>query len=173
MFRWEPEGRYHHRLFTAIAPFWFSTEHLWRLIAPLWLSADGMGTPLFSLFLSNSHNVDFREEVLKKIQATHTKKACREIFPILWRALLSEDHKFLTQMDISLSWYAVPRVWFYVSKLLQKRLVIIAMEKKKIPQKVLNYGFLAGIVYVCHSTVIHDDTPLRAPFGSCVKSTWH
>ena len=23
---WEPEGRYHHRLYTAIAPFWISTD---------------------------------------------------------------------------------------------------------------------------------------------------
>ena len=38
MFRWEPEGRYHHRLCTAIAPFWFSTEHVWLVIAPFWLS---------------------------------------------------------------------------------------------------------------------------------------
>ena len=29
MFHWEPEGRYCHWLCTAIAPFWFSTEHLW------------------------------------------------------------------------------------------------------------------------------------------------
>ena len=26
MFRWEPEGRYCHRLYTGIAPFWFSNE---------------------------------------------------------------------------------------------------------------------------------------------------
>ena len=31
MFRWEPEGRYRHRLCTMIALFWFSTEHLWTL----------------------------------------------------------------------------------------------------------------------------------------------
>ena len=36
---WEPEGRY-CRLCTAIAPFWFSTEHLWTAIAPVWLSTD-------------------------------------------------------------------------------------------------------------------------------------
>ena len=29
-----------HRLFTAIAPFWFSTEHRWILIAPFWFSTD-------------------------------------------------------------------------------------------------------------------------------------
>ena len=37
---WEPEGHYHHRLGSAIAPFWFSTEHLWVMIAPFWLSTD-------------------------------------------------------------------------------------------------------------------------------------
>ena len=42
MFRWEPEGRYCHRLCTAIAPFWFSTEHLWTVITPFWLSTDDM-----------------------------------------------------------------------------------------------------------------------------------
>ena len=29
MFHWESEGRYRHRLCTAIVPFWFLTEHLW------------------------------------------------------------------------------------------------------------------------------------------------
>ena len=40
MFRWEPEGRYRHRLCTAIAPFWFSMDYLWILIVPFWLSTD-------------------------------------------------------------------------------------------------------------------------------------
>ena len=40
MFHWEPEGRYCHWLCTAIAPFWFSTEHLWAAITPFWLSTD-------------------------------------------------------------------------------------------------------------------------------------
>ena len=37
---WEPEGRYCHRLCTAIAPFWFSAEHRWSAITPFWLSTD-------------------------------------------------------------------------------------------------------------------------------------
>ena len=37
MFCWEPEGRYHHRLCTAIVAFWFSTEHPWIMIMPFWL----------------------------------------------------------------------------------------------------------------------------------------
>ena len=46
MFHCEPEGRFCHWLCTAIAPFWFSTEHLWILIAPFWLStADVCPTP--------------------------------------------------------------------------------------------------------------------------------
>ena len=40
MFCWEPEGRYHHRLCTEIAPLWFSMEHLWTAITPFWLSTD-------------------------------------------------------------------------------------------------------------------------------------
>ena len=40
MFRWKPEGRYRHRLCTAILPFWFSTEHLWTSLTPFWLSVD-------------------------------------------------------------------------------------------------------------------------------------
>ena len=40
MFHWEPEGRYRCTKSMAIAPFWFSTEHLWSAIAPFWLSAD-------------------------------------------------------------------------------------------------------------------------------------
>ena len=42
MFRWEPEGRYCCTKSMAIAPFWFSTEHLWSAIAPFWLSADNI-----------------------------------------------------------------------------------------------------------------------------------
>ena len=42
MFRWEPEGQYCCTKSMAIAPFWFSTEHLWSAIAPFWLSADEM-----------------------------------------------------------------------------------------------------------------------------------
>ena len=34
MFRWEAEGHYHHRR-TAIAPFWFSTGHLWTSLNAL------------------------------------------------------------------------------------------------------------------------------------------
>ena len=42
MFCWEPEGHYHHWLYTAIAPFWFSTEHIWTALMPFWLSTDNM-----------------------------------------------------------------------------------------------------------------------------------
>ena len=37
---WEQEGRYRCTKSMAIAPFWFSMEHLWSAIAPFWLSAD-------------------------------------------------------------------------------------------------------------------------------------
>ena len=40
MFHWEAEGHYHSRLYTAIAPFWFSTEHQCLMKAPSWLSID-------------------------------------------------------------------------------------------------------------------------------------
>ena len=40
MFRWEPEGGYCCTKPMAIAPFWFSTEHLWSVITPFWLSTD-------------------------------------------------------------------------------------------------------------------------------------
>ena len=47
MFRWEPEGRYRHRLCTAIAPFWFSTpEYRWIVITPFWLSLDDISVSL-------------------------------------------------------------------------------------------------------------------------------
>ena len=39
-FRWEPDGRYCCTKSMAIAPLWFSTEHLWMLIVPFWLSTD-------------------------------------------------------------------------------------------------------------------------------------
>ena len=40
MFRWEPEGRYCCIKSMAIAPFSFSTEHLWSAIAPFWFSTE-------------------------------------------------------------------------------------------------------------------------------------
>ena len=46
MFRWEPEGCYRCTKSMAIAPFWFSIEHLWIAIVPLWLSTDDMGLKL-------------------------------------------------------------------------------------------------------------------------------
>ena len=52
MFRWEPEGRYFHKLCTALAPFWFSTEHLWMMIMPFWLSTD-------DIHPSKKSNADF------------------------------------------------------------------------------------------------------------------
>ena len=42
MFCREPERRYCCTKSMAIAPFWFSTEHLWSAIAPFWLSADNI-----------------------------------------------------------------------------------------------------------------------------------
>ena len=42
MFHWEPEGGYRNRLCTAIAPFWFSTDHLWTAVAPFWLATDNI-----------------------------------------------------------------------------------------------------------------------------------
>ena len=40
MFRGEPEGPYRCTKSTAIAPFWFSTEHHWTSLTPLWHSTD-------------------------------------------------------------------------------------------------------------------------------------
>ena len=40
MFRWEPEGCYRCIKSMAIAPLWFSTEHLWSAITPFSLSTD-------------------------------------------------------------------------------------------------------------------------------------
>ena len=41
MFRWEPEGRYCHRLCTAIAPFWFSTDEVCKDISGImWLNVN-------------------------------------------------------------------------------------------------------------------------------------
>ena len=38
MFHWKPEGCHRRWIIIAIAPFWFSTEHLWTVIMPFWLS---------------------------------------------------------------------------------------------------------------------------------------
>ena len=56
----KPEGGYHHRLCTAIAPFWFSTEHLWILMVPFWLSTDDFsnGIKVNPKFKSKSGEAD-------------------------------------------------------------------------------------------------------------------
>ena len=55
MFRWEP-GHFSHRLCTAaIAPFWFSTEHLWTAIAPFWLSTEHFWTALMPFWFSTEY----------------------------------------------------------------------------------------------------------------------
>ena len=40
MSRWEPEGRYGCAESTAIAPFWFSTQHCRTALTPFWFSAN-------------------------------------------------------------------------------------------------------------------------------------
>ena len=37
---WEPEERYRHRLYTAIAPFWFLMGCLQTALMPFWLSTE-------------------------------------------------------------------------------------------------------------------------------------
>ena len=48
MFRWETQGRY-RCVYGNLAPFWFSTEHLWIAITPFWLSTDDVCAPSLSL----------------------------------------------------------------------------------------------------------------------------
>ena len=43
MFHWELEGRYRCTMYRAIAPFWFSTEHLYLAVTPFWCSTDDQG----------------------------------------------------------------------------------------------------------------------------------
>ena len=40
MFHWEPEGPCRCTKSMAIAPFWFSMEHLWIVIVPFWFSME-------------------------------------------------------------------------------------------------------------------------------------
>ena len=35
-------GHYHHRLWTVLAPFWFSMKHHWTALTPFWLSTNVM-----------------------------------------------------------------------------------------------------------------------------------
>ena len=99
MLYWEPEGRYRHRLFTAIAPFWFSTEHHWILITPFWLSTDELyshyfrnGRVFFSPFwgdfffvwredyYSSSSNLEIKLRIMihRRVQLLHLPLAVAE-----------------------------------------------------------------------------------------------
>ena len=53
---WEPEGCNHHRLFTKIAPFWFSMEHLSISIAPFRLSTYDV-IPQITSLLHKIHSI--------------------------------------------------------------------------------------------------------------------
>ena len=64
MFRWEPEGRYRCTKSMAIAPFWFSTEHLWSAITPFWLSTDAIMFPLFS---DSKKSVAINKELVSRV----------------------------------------------------------------------------------------------------------
>ena len=43
----QKDAIHHHRLCTAITPFWFSRKHCWIVITPFWLSIDGLHSLLF------------------------------------------------------------------------------------------------------------------------------
>ena len=60
MFCWEPEGRYYHGNYTAIASFWFSMEHLRILIAPFWFSMEHLRIWIAPFWFSMEHftNID-------------------------------------------------------------------------------------------------------------------
>ena len=52
MFRWEPEGRYCCTKSMAIAPFWFSREHLCSAIMPFWFSREHLCSAITPFWLS-------------------------------------------------------------------------------------------------------------------------
>ena len=62
MFRSEPEGRYRHRLCTAIAPFWFSTEHLWTSLNAL-LALNWWYTYMYTNIESEHQNISSYENM--------------------------------------------------------------------------------------------------------------
>ena len=68
---WEPEGRYCHSLCIAIAPFWFSTEHLLTLLMPFWLSTTDTGTYNPTILrhpLARGRSTCFRERELVSVE---------------------------------------------------------------------------------------------------------
>ena len=78
IFLWEPEGRYHHTFCTTIAPFWFSTEHLWILIVPFWLSTE--------------YIVVYRSNLYKKLK-DQSRTVCRKAYNEFMKNVISPDAK--------------------------------------------------------------------------------
>ena len=69
MFHWEPERGYCNWLCTAIAPFWFSTEHPWAAITPFWLSTDDMLCAYVHNAMCNKFLL-LQEQIIGELSAT-------------------------------------------------------------------------------------------------------
>ena len=81
MFHWEPKGGYCCTKSMAIAPFWFSTEHLWFAIAPFWLSTDDMFTFL-TVFSRKNNNL--KDKILASVWRRFEYRTVRaEIFAVV------------------------------------------------------------------------------------------
>ena len=52
MFHWEPERHYRHRVCMAVAPFWFSSDHLCKSLTPFWFSLKHLCKSLTPFWLS-------------------------------------------------------------------------------------------------------------------------
>ena len=67
MFRWEPEGRFRYRRFTAIEPFWFSTDNIcWSKIGTVNIMIQHISARLPSKKILHQHMY-----VKVSLQSTH------------------------------------------------------------------------------------------------------
>ena len=79
MFQWEPVGHWCHRLWTALEPFCFSTEHLQNSLTHFWLLS-----------------------VLKPNHITQTKSKSTCLFTQIWKIQHSSKTKFISKIDVNL-----------------------------------------------------------------------
>ena len=82
MFRWKPEGCYCCTKYTAIAPFWISTEHLWILITPFWFSTEHLWIALMPFWFSADNFRTFLWEIEER-----RERVCRVID--LWNSRIN------------------------------------------------------------------------------------
>ena len=155
MLRWEPEGRYRHRHCTAIAPFWFSTEHLWIMIAPFWLSPDD----IYSSVLQSNGQLRPRRALLQiKDVPLRTRRALLTLYSTSALLVLNGTSLSCNNALLALNWRYSNSVWLYIClSIVQGFLHILKVCTLQLASVILLFLFILFIFISKHKIVHHVD----------------